>query len=254
MRGATPRKSPSPANTRRLQKEIGSMCPFCPDDDVGHFEVHHIDGDRSNDSMDNLLMLCKKCHSKITKGEIAEEKVRRKKHLLVAQTTPAVPQSRMFSRREIEFFEYAFTKLDVMVQVPVSRIDVDEIAEKTWRLGHWDVKISFLELLMWCYREQPQSFSFFGVLRDLRFEAMTNLGYVATFVTSHWLENMLRPEPLMEQLGFIARRSVKEYSWRYTRSLHQFALWMDANGIAAKIIEAEWKERLVPLEDSTSKE
>ena len=31
-----------------LQKEIGSRCPFCPSEDVGHFEVHHLDNNRNN--------------------------------------------------------------------------------------------------------------------------------------------------------------------------------------------------------------
>lgn len=236
MSEAKVRKSPSPAEKRRLQKEIGSICPFCPDDDVAHFEVHHIDGDRSNDSMSNLIMICRKCHSKATEGEIPEEKVRKKKMLLTARTAPAVPQSRIFSRRETEFFEFAFTKLDEMVRVPVTRVDVEEDRAKTWRLGHWDVRISFLELIMWCYLDQPQHFSFYSVLGNTRFEAMTNLGFIATFHINRNLQH-LEPEALLEQLGFVTARSGSN---RYTRSMHQFAIWMDVNNLASKVIEAEW--------------
>lgn len=53
-----------------LQKEINSQCPFCPSEDVGHFEIHHIDEDPSNNEINNLLLLCPTCHSKITKGDI----------------------------------------------------------------------------------------------------------------------------------------------------------------------------------------
>jgi hypothetical protein len=62
-----------------LQKEINSICPFCDNDDVGHFEIHHIDEDPSNNSQFNLLLLCPICHSKITKGAISELEVYKKK-------------------------------------------------------------------------------------------------------------------------------------------------------------------------------
>lgn len=34
-----------------LQKEINSRCPFCNNDDVGHFEIHHIDENPSNNNI-----------------------------------------------------------------------------------------------------------------------------------------------------------------------------------------------------------
>ncbi|MBB5439171.1 hypothetical protein HDC92_002858 [Pedobacter sp. AK017] len=54
-----------------LQQEINSKCPFCLGTDVGHFQIHHIDEDPSNNGMDNLFLLCPTCHSKITKGDIS---------------------------------------------------------------------------------------------------------------------------------------------------------------------------------------
>ena len=35
-------------------------CHFCGDED--NLEVHHIDGDRSNNSVDNLIPVCHDCH------------------------------------------------------------------------------------------------------------------------------------------------------------------------------------------------
>lgn len=69
-----------------LQKEINSICPFCPNDDVGHFQVHHIDENPENNSFDNLLMVCPTCHSKITKGDISSQQVIEKKSGLKKQT------------------------------------------------------------------------------------------------------------------------------------------------------------------------
>lgn len=64
-----------------LQKEINSLCPFCQNDDVGHFQIHHIDGDPSNNDVENLILLCPTCHSKITKGDITKDEVIQKKKI-----------------------------------------------------------------------------------------------------------------------------------------------------------------------------
>lgn len=58
-----------------LQKEIKSKCPFCENDDVDHFQIHHIDEISNNNTFENLLMLCPNCHSKITKGDISKNEV-----------------------------------------------------------------------------------------------------------------------------------------------------------------------------------
>jgi len=62
-----------------LQQEIGSACPFCNNLDVGHFEIHHIDENPSNNDIGNLLLLCPICHSKITKGDIGQLETLKKK-------------------------------------------------------------------------------------------------------------------------------------------------------------------------------
>lgn len=66
-----------------LQKEINSSCPFCNNDDVGHFEIHHIDENPSNNDIRNLILLCPLCHSKITKGDISNFEVLKRKFELV---------------------------------------------------------------------------------------------------------------------------------------------------------------------------
>jgi hypothetical protein len=70
-----PRKSISSVIRAKLQQEIHSECPFCANKEVWHFEVHHINQDPSNNDINNLIMICKICHSKITKGEISYESV-----------------------------------------------------------------------------------------------------------------------------------------------------------------------------------
>ncbi|MFD0963240.1 HNH endonuclease [Pseudofulvibacter geojedonensis] len=68
-----------------LQKEINSSCPFCESTDVGHFQIHHINENPSDNSLNNLLLLCPTCHSKITKGDILMNKVVEKKKTIHEQ-------------------------------------------------------------------------------------------------------------------------------------------------------------------------
>lgn len=74
-----------------LQQEIGSVCPFCDNTDVGHFEIHHIDENPSNNDTGNLLLLCPVCHSKITKGDIGQLETLKKKIELLK--SPVVSKS-----------------------------------------------------------------------------------------------------------------------------------------------------------------
>ncbi len=62
-----------------LQKEIGSVCPFCDNSEVGHFQIHHIDENPANNDTGNLILLCSICHSKITKGDLVQIEVYKKK-------------------------------------------------------------------------------------------------------------------------------------------------------------------------------
>lgn len=66
----------------KLQQEIGSECPVCRDSDVGHFEVHHLDENPENNDFLNLLMLCRNCHSNITKGDLTLDEAKAIKKIL----------------------------------------------------------------------------------------------------------------------------------------------------------------------------
>ena len=56
---------------KRLRKIVferdGNMCQMCYKEKRGtsKFEVHHINGDKFNDKLNNLILLCSKCHIKI---------------------------------------------------------------------------------------------------------------------------------------------------------------------------------------------
>lgn len=47
----------------------GAKCEICGDnEDSRLLDVHHIDENRDNNALDNLIVLCVKCHAKITRG------------------------------------------------------------------------------------------------------------------------------------------------------------------------------------------
>lgn len=54
---------PVPQKIRKIvNQKYRNMCVFC---DAGKFlHVHHIDTDRNNNSLDNLLLVCRSCHRK----------------------------------------------------------------------------------------------------------------------------------------------------------------------------------------------
>ena len=74
------KRIPKEAKIRaELQREINSICPFCDSTEVGHFEIHHIDENPANNVIENFILLCPTCHSKITKGDILQSEVSSKK-------------------------------------------------------------------------------------------------------------------------------------------------------------------------------
>jgi len=65
--------------TKSQEKEIldkyKHKCVICNKPyDKDDFEIHHIDGDRSNTVMKNLIPLCHRCHKKVTRNAKAKLK------------------------------------------------------------------------------------------------------------------------------------------------------------------------------------
>ncbi len=56
-------------------QETFSKCPFCGLEKIGSLEVHHINGNHSDNTPENLIAVCASCHAQISKGLIEEKKV-----------------------------------------------------------------------------------------------------------------------------------------------------------------------------------
>lgn len=77
------RKKPSQRARALLQKEISSQCPFCISQEVDTFEVHHLNEIPDDDRLENEIMICPTCHTKIHAGTIPRNEVYIKKFKLM---------------------------------------------------------------------------------------------------------------------------------------------------------------------------
>jgi len=89
------RKAISALKQKQLLQEADSQCPLCGDRDVSTFEFHHIDGDSSNNDLNNLIVVCSSCHTRITKGIFSAADVFTKKRELcwISQTRRSTGQT-----------------------------------------------------------------------------------------------------------------------------------------------------------------
>lgn len=76
---------PVPARTQKLVfQEANSTCPFCCERGVATLEIHHIKSraESGGNELENLILCCANCHSKITANVISLHKVHRVKFTL----------------------------------------------------------------------------------------------------------------------------------------------------------------------------
>jgi len=85
--------------SKKLYQEVANHCPFCDIADVAVLEIHHIDEDPSNNKIENLIVVCGNCHSKITRGEISPADVHTKK-MEVFWTNRTQPRQAEKSQRQ----------------------------------------------------------------------------------------------------------------------------------------------------------
>lgn len=126
-----------------LQKEISSMCPFCGNEDVDHFQFHHIDENPENNDMLNLLMLCPICHSKITKGDITREDVERKKRDISTNQKDVLLFFQEIAPLIFDLIIFGEQEKDRSINPWVSRLEsrYSEISKELRRLAIKDVSI-----------------------------------------------------------------------------------------------------------------
>jgi hypothetical protein len=67
---AAPKKPKRKALTKKLERQViveaGGKCPWCSERvTAAEIEIHHIDEDRSNNELSNLILTCRNHHGQI---------------------------------------------------------------------------------------------------------------------------------------------------------------------------------------------
>lgn len=78
----SPRNAPTKAMERKVILEAGGRCPWCSTArklTPGEASIHHIDGDRSNSVLENLILVCRNHHGQIEEQLIPKWEVDFKK-------------------------------------------------------------------------------------------------------------------------------------------------------------------------------
>lgn len=86
-------KAASGANVKiddRVYREVDDSCALCGHRGVEALSIHHIDGNRANNTYENQIVLCHNCHQIHHNGKgISDDHIRRRKaHLIAKSLTP----------------------------------------------------------------------------------------------------------------------------------------------------------------------
>jgi len=94
------KRAPIKAVTKHLLNEqFDTACAVCRDGTSAKLEIHHIDGDTQNPTLENLMILCGGCHNEFTLGTKTEADARMFKrmaetgHLQSRKGHPKFPES-----------------------------------------------------------------------------------------------------------------------------------------------------------------
>lgn len=118
-----------------LQQEINSKCPFCNNEDVAHFDIHHIDKIRNNHKIENLLLVCKICHSKIHNDEILfqeviDAKFKAKSNNSIIQFISTTIDSENCGWESYENMQNAFQAVDLKSLFPIFNFSLINNSDK----------------------------------------------------------------------------------------------------------------------------
>lgn len=101
-----PKKKPRKPIKSKIRRQLTTerkKCMWCRK--APTYEIHHIDGNRSNNSSRNLIGLCANCHRRATYGEITKEQLRKRLGIKAAKRKSVkrrIKRTRTYSPLEAE--------------------------------------------------------------------------------------------------------------------------------------------------------
>jgi HNH endonuclease len=76
MSAKSKRAAISAATKHLLNDQFASACGVCRETKTSKLDIHHIDGDVQNPSLENLILICASCHAEFTRGTKSEAEAR----------------------------------------------------------------------------------------------------------------------------------------------------------------------------------
>lgn len=86
-----PRQKIPSMRVKEVFQEAASCCAFCSEATVAALEIHHLDDNPGNNVIENLLLVCSTCHSKITHGVISPADAHLQKRIIQFQVRDTPP-------------------------------------------------------------------------------------------------------------------------------------------------------------------
>ncbi|HDQ41422.1 MAG TPA: HNH endonuclease [Desulfonatronum sp.] len=186
------RKSVSALTSKKLYQEADNRCPFCGVADVAVLEIHHIDEDPSINKIENLIVVCGNCHSKITRGEISPADVHAKKMELFWTHRTSPRQAEKSPRQTVSVNAVSVSDSIIANTVTFGRKRSPRMQYPVDAIGADTIKKGYIDYLIKRYFDYRQADASYGSHRSFshaeihttiqrRFKAKTFFIHVSRF-------------------------------------------------------------------------
>lgn len=159
------RKTVSALTSKKLYQEADNRCPFCGVADVAVLEIHHIDGDPSNNQIENLMVVCGNCHSKITRGEISPADVHAKKMELFWTHKASLRRAEKSSRQSVNVNATSVSDSIIANTVTFGHKRSPRMQYPVDSIGADTIKKGYIDYLIKRYYDYRQADASYGSLR-----------------------------------------------------------------------------------------
>lgn len=182
---------------KRVYQQFTSRCGFCIETEIVSLQTHHIDGDPSNNALENLFVICGSCHGKVTGGVISEADVRLRKRQI--EWMPVLPTDNS-SRGELPVVSVQHSTVMGDVAQNITKITspkAPKILHPSGSVGANILMKGYIDYLLKRYFSHRKADSSFG--RQTRFshaEIHTSIqsafGYKTFFMPSDYFHELVQ--------------------------------------------------------------
>lgn len=186
------RKAVPSLASKKVYQEADNRCPFCAVADVAVLEIHHLDGNPSNNEVANLIVVCGNCHSKITRGEISPSDVHTKKMELFWTHKTASRPPKKTHRQSVAVNATNISDSIIANNVTLGRKRMPRMQYPTDSIGADTIRKGYIDYLLKHYYDYRKADASYGSFRPFshaeihttihsRFKAKTFFIHVSRF-------------------------------------------------------------------------